>query len=133
MKRNIFINAQVVNTFFISKAAYGKKVLKTVVKHRTCGTCNWWRRNRPGKQVRKQKCVRNHTRSARLMESTSGVQLVAELAEERTPDEVIEGDGDNTLIARLKSILNIGMKKYDRNHVVKNVDRALYSLKVSKG
>ncbi|XP_045211082.2 uncharacterized protein LOC123562513 isoform X1 [Mercenaria mercenaria] len=99
------------HTFFMSKAKYEKKVVKSVVSHRTCGTCNWWRRNKPGQPVRPHKCVRNHTGSARLMESVSGERGVAELAAEGTPVEYIEGDGDNTLIARLKKNMNIDMKK----------------------
>lgn len=68
------------------------------------------------------------------MESTSGVQGVKELQHENTPVEYLEGDGDNTLIARLKTDLNINMKKrFDRNHIVKNVGKSLYSLKNEKG
>lgn len=122
------------HTFFMSKAKYGKKVVKTVVCHRTCGTCNWWRRNRPGQPVRKHNCVRNHRGSARLMESVSGVRGVQELGHEGTPVEYIEGDGDNTMLARLKNELNIDMKKrFDRNHVVKNIGKNLYKLHHEKG
>lgn len=122
------------HTFFMSKAKYGKKVVKTLVSHRTCATCNWWRRNKPGHTVKPHKCVRNHTGSARMMESVSGVRGVVELAEEGTPVEYIEGDGDNTLIARLRDTQNIQMKKrYDRNHVVKNVGKRLYALHHQKG
>ncbi|XP_045202398.2 uncharacterized protein LOC123555866 [Mercenaria mercenaria] len=121
------------HTFFMSKAKYGKKVVKTVVSHRTCGTCNWWRRNRPGQTVRQHKCVRNHQGSARLMESVSGVKGIQELAQEGTPVEYIEGDGDNTMLARLKNELNVTLKKrYDRNHV-KNVGKSLYALHHEKG
>ena len=113
----------------MSKAEYGKKVLKTVVSHRKCGTCNWWRRNRPTQTVRKHQCVKNHSGSARLMESVSGTQGIKELIEEGTPVEYLEGDGDNTLVTRLKSELNLDMKKrFDRNHVVKNVGKKLYGL-----
>uniref|UniRef100_K1QP80 Mutator-like transposase domain-containing protein n=1 Tax=Magallana gigas TaxID=29159 RepID=K1QP80_MAGGI len=63
----------------MSKAKYGKKVVKTVVSHRICGTCKWWQRNRPGQEIRKHRCVHNHTGSARLMESVSGVQGIKEL------------------------------------------------------
>lgn len=53
-----------------------------------------------------------------MMESTSGVLGDKELNESGTPVEYLEGDGDNTLIARLKSDLNISMKKrFDTNHV----------------
>ncbi|XP_053404164.1 uncharacterized protein LOC123554354 isoform X1 [Mercenaria mercenaria] len=111
-----------------------KKVLKTVVSHRTCGTCKWWHRNRPGKKVRNHRCVHTHTGSARHMESVSGEKRVKELLEEGTPIEYLEGDGDNTLIARLKSNLNLTMKKrFDRNHVVKNIGKRLYMLHGEKG
>ena len=118
----------------MSKAKYGKKVVKSIISHRTCGTCNWWRRNRPSDAVRPHKCVRNHTGSARLMESVSGEKGVVQLADEGTPVEYLEGDGDNTLIARLRNNRNIHMKKrYDRNHVVKNVGKSLYALHYKKG
>ncbi|XP_060597154.1 uncharacterized protein LOC132751062 [Ruditapes philippinarum] len=60
------------HTFFMSKSKYGKKVLKSIVSHRVCGTCNWWARNRKGQAVRPHLCVRNHRGSAKLMESVSG-------------------------------------------------------------
>lgn len=64
-----------------------------------------------------------------MMESTSGVQGVKELNESGTPVEYLEGDGDNTLIARLKSDLNISMKKrFDRNHIVKNIGKSMFAL-----
>ncbi|KAL4236486.1 hypothetical protein ACF0H5_004872 [Mactra antiquata] len=108
------------HTFFMSKAKYGKRVLKAIVKHRICGTCNWWKRNRPGVPVRQHRCVRNHAGSARLMESASGEQGILDLKKEGVPVEYIEGDGDNTLISRLRVNQNINMKKrFDRNHVVK--------------
>ena len=66
------------------------------------------------------------------MESGSGLQGVSELAKSGTPVEYIEGDGDNTLIARLKTNLNINMKKrFDRNHIVKNIGKRLYALQAS--
>ena len=118
----------------MSKSKYGKKVVKCKVTHRTCRTCKWWRRFRPGQPVRKHRCVHNHTGSARLMESAGGVQCVKELNEEGTPVEYIEGDGDNTLVARLKSDLNVDIKKrFDKNHVVKNIGKALYALGATKG
>ncbi|XP_053385649.1 uncharacterized protein LOC128545990 [Mercenaria mercenaria] len=68
------------------------------------------------------------------MESVSGEKGVKELLEEGTPIEYLEGDGDNTLIARLKSNLNLTMKKrFDRNHVVKNIGKRLYMLHGEKG
>lgn len=99
------------HTFFMSKPKYGKKVVKTVVNHRICGVCKWWHRNRPGRPVRKHRCVCNHTGSARLMESTGGLMGVKELAAQGTPIECIEGDGDYTLIARIKNELNISLEK----------------------
>ena len=67
---------------------------------------------------------------ARLMECKSGVQGVKELAEEGTPIEVVEGDGDNTMLAHIKSDLNETLKKrFDRNHVVKNIGKHLYAIK----
>lgn len=108
------------HTFFMSKSRYGKKVVKTVVNHRTCGVCKWWHINRPGRPVRKHRCVCNHTGSARLMESTGGIMGVKELTVQGTLIECIEGDGDNTLIARIKNKLNISLKKkFDKNHVLK--------------
>lgn len=122
------------HTFFRSKPKYSKKVVKTVVNHRTCGVCKWWHRNRPGRPVRKHRCVCNHTGSARLMESTGGLMGVKELAAQGTPIECIEGDGDNTLIARIKNELNISLKKkFDKNHVLKNIGKSLYALHAEKG
>ncbi|XP_056002782.1 uncharacterized protein LOC125661105 [Ostrea edulis] len=122
------------HTFFMSKAKYGKKVVKTVVSHRTCGTCKWWQRHRPGQQIRKHKCVHSHTGSARSMESVSGVQGVKELRDLGTPVEILEGDGDNTLITKLKNDLGITMKKrLDKNHVVKNIEKRLYILHGTNG
>ncbi|KAK3083329.1 hypothetical protein FSP39_019577 [Pinctada imbricata] len=122
------------HTFFMSKAKYGKKVLKTVVGHRTCGTCKWWQRNRPGQKIRDHRCVHNHTGSARLMESVSGVRGIKELGEFGTPVEILEGDGDNTMISRIKTDLGLTMKKrLDRNHVVKNFGKQLYTLHGTKG
>ncbi|WAR24663.1 hypothetical protein MAR_038332, partial [Mya arenaria] len=122
------------HTFFMSRAKYGKKVVKSVVCHRTCGTCIWWRRNKPGKPVRSHRCVQNHTGSARLMESVSGQICVQELNSGGTPVEILEGDGDNNLISRLKTNLNLEMKKrFDKNHVVKNIGKHLRTLQSEKG
>lgn len=121
------------HTFFMGKSCYGKKVVKTVVKHRACGTCKWWSRHRPNLPVRPHRCVKNHQGSVRMMESTSGVLGVKELNESGTPVEYLEGDGDNTLIARLKSDLNISMKKrFDRNHIVKNIGKSMFALQERK-
>lgn len=37
------------------------------------------------------------------MESEAGLQAVQEMANQGTPVQIIEGDGDNTLIARAKN------------------------------
>ncbi|KAH3778820.1 hypothetical protein DPMN_180292 [Dreissena polymorpha] len=103
------------HTFFMStdKSARQKKVVKAIVGHRLCGVCSWWRRNKPGQKVRPQRCVRNHTGSARAMEATSGVKGVKELSEQGTPVEYLEGDGDNTLISKLKSDLYVQLKLFN--------------------
>lgn len=75
------------------------------------------------------------------MESASGfgVSGVKELNKSGTPVEILEGDGDNTMISRLKNEFGINMKKrLDKNHVVKNIGKQLYclyndrSVKISK-
>jgi transcriptional regulatory protein LevR len=67
------------------------------------------------------------------MEATSGVKGVQELINEGTPIDYLEGDGDNTLISRLKTELNVEVKKrFDKNHVVKNFTKNLYNLKKEK-
>lgn len=111
------------HTFFMGKSCYEKTEVKTVVKHRACGTCKWWSRHRPNLPVRPHRCVKNHQGSARMMESTSGVLGVKELNESGTPVKYLEGDGDNTLIARLRSDLNM-KKRFDRNHIVKTLVKA---------
>lgn len=117
----------------MSTSKYGKKVVRAIVSHRTCGTCKWWKKNRPFEKVRKHRCVFSHSGSARSMESSSGVKGVRELKERGTPIEIIEGDGDNTLITHLKSDLNISVKKrFDRNHVVKNIGTTLYGIHHNK-
>ncbi|XP_060588030.1 uncharacterized protein LOC132743517 [Ruditapes philippinarum] len=108
------------HTFFMTtgKSRQPKKVVKTIVSHRTSGVCNWWRRKRPGQKVRPHACVRNHRGSARAMEATSGVKGVKELLAEGIPVEYLEGDGDNTLISRLKTDIGVSMKKrFDKNRV----------------
>lgn len=113
------------------------KVVKTVVSHRTCGTCKWWQRNSPGQEIRKHKCVHNHTGSARLMESVSvvsGMQGIKELIDSGTPVDILKGDGDNTMISKIKSDLGTTMKKrLDKNHVIKNIGKRLYALHGTKG
>ena len=126
-----FISA---HTFFMSKARYGKRVVKAIISHRKCGVCDWWKRNRPGQKVRPHRCVKTHSGSARMMESVSGELGVKQLAEEGTPVEYLEGDGDTTLISRLKVNSNVEIKKrFDKNHIVKNVGKRLYALQNEKG
>ena len=69
------------------------------------------------------------------MESVSGEKGVKELAVEETPVEYLEGDGDNTLIARLKTNSDIDMKKrFDKNYTVKkNIGKHMYALHAEKG
>lgn len=52
-----------------------------------------------------------HTGNARFMESTGRLNCVKNLAAQGTPIECLEGDGDNTLISRIKNELNISLKK----------------------
>lgn len=121
------------HTFLLSKSKYGNKVLKTVVKHRTCSVCKWWKRNRPGQKDRNHRCVWNHRGSSKLMEGTSGIQAIKEMMLQKTPVEVIEGDGDNTVISRIENELGVRIKKkLDRNHCVKNIVKHLYDLRNSK-
>lgn len=64
------------------------------------------------------------------MECKSGVQGIRELAEKGTPVENLEGDGDTTMLAYVKSDLNLSLKKwYDRNNVVKNIGKHFYAIK----
>ncbi|XP_053402201.1 uncharacterized protein LOC123555937 isoform X3 [Mercenaria mercenaria] len=122
------------HTFFMSSSKMGKKIVKSVISHRQCSTCNWWRRHRPGQPLRQHRCVRNHSGSARSMESESGEKAILDLAKAGTPVEILEGDGDNTLLARLKSKHGISLKKkYDKNHVIKNLGKSLYGLQNEKG
>lgn len=126
---NMYIFA-IGHTFLISKR---NKVLKTVIKHRSCATCKWWKRNRPGQRIRSHRCVWNHNGSARMMESEAGLLALKEMSSQGTPVEIIEGDGDNTLIARLKSQCGLSVvKRLDKNHCVKNIIKTLYDLRNSK-
>jgi hypothetical protein len=44
--------------------------------------------------------------------------------------EVIEGDSDNTMLSHIKTDLDMTLKKkYDRNHVVKNITKKLFAVK----
>ncbi|XP_060555893.1 uncharacterized protein LOC132716601 [Ruditapes philippinarum] len=93
------------HTFLMSSSKMGKKVLKSVICHKQCSTCNWWRRHRPGQQIRQHRCVRNHFGSARSMERKL-----------------------------LKSKHNISLKKkYDKNHMIKNLGKSFYGLQNEKG
>ena len=102
----------------MSKAIYGKKVVKVIILHHTFSVCKWWKRNHPGVKVRVHRCVHNHSGSARSMESVAGVQGIQHMSKDGTV-EILEGDGDNTLIAKLRNDLGINMKKrLDKNHVI---------------
>ena len=64
------------------------------------------------------------------MESEAGLQAVQEMAQQGTPVETIEGDGDNTLISRAKSQLGVSLKKkLDKNHCIKNIVKTFYELR----
>uniref|UniRef100_A0A8W8I6I6 Exonuclease domain-containing protein n=1 Tax=Magallana gigas TaxID=29159 RepID=A0A8W8I6I6_MAGGI len=84
------------HTFLISKR---NKVLKTVIKHRSCATCKWWKRNRPGQRIRSHRCVWNHNGSARMTESEAGLLALKEMSSQdiswtllkRGGNEAIEG------------------------------------------
>lgn len=56
-------------------------MIKDVVRHRTCGTCNCWRGNR-------HRCAWNYVGSAKLMGCKSGVQGIKEPSDRETPVEV---------------------------------------------
>ncbi|CAG2195904.1 unnamed protein product [Mytilus edulis] len=63
------------------------------------------------------------------MESQAGMQADKELLEQGTPVKTIEEDEDNTFIARLKSELNLTVKKrFDKNHTIKDIVSKLYDL-----
>lgn len=70
-----------------------------------------------------QMCPQSHWKCP-LMESVSGVQDIKELIDSGTPVDILEGDGDNTMIFRIKSDLGITLKKrFDKNHVFKNIKK----------
>ena len=118
------------HTFLISKQ---NKVLKTVITHRTCGKCKWWKRNKPGTRAPPHRCVWNHNGSARSMESQAGLEALKSMSDQGTPVQVIEGDGDNTLIARAKNQLGVTItKKLDKNHCIKNIVKSFYELRSEK-
>ncbi len=118
----------------MTKSQYGKKVVKSVVLHRTCRTCQYWQKSRPGIPVRTHRCVKNHIGSARMIEAKAGCKAIQELAAEGTPVEILEGDGDSTLISRLREHHNIKLKKkLDKNHVIKNIVKKLHEIAAEKG
>lgn len=48
---------------------------------------------------------------------------------QKTPVEVIEGDGDNTVISRIENELGVRIKKkLDGSHCVKKIVKHLYDL-----
>ena len=117
------------HTFLVSKIKYGNKVLKTIFKHRTFTVYKCWKRNRPGQKVRNHRCVWNHNGSSKLMETTAGIQAIKEMISQKTPVEVIEGDGYNTVISRIETEMGVKIKKkIDHNHCVKNIVKRLYYL-----
>lgn len=67
------------------------------------------------------------------MENTGGLMGVKMLAAQGTHIEWIRGDDDNTLIARIKSELNISLKIFvNKNQVLKNIGKSLYALHAKK-
>ena len=113
----------------VSKSKYGNKVLKTIVKHRTCSVCKWWKRNRSAQKVRNHRCVMNHKGSSKRTESNSRIQAIKEMISQKTPVDVIEGDGNNTVISWIENELGVRIKKkLDHNHCVKNIVKHLYDL-----
>lgn len=56
------------------------------------------------------------------MKRTVGLQAVKEMTVQGTPVQILDGDGDNSLIARAKNQLGISLtKNLDINHPVKNL------------
>ena len=45
------------------------------------------------------------------MESEAGLKAIKEMIQHGTPVEIIEGDGDNTLVARLEKNMGLTVKK----------------------
>jgi hypothetical protein len=55
-----------------------------------------------------------------MMESEAGLQAIKEMTSQGTPVDIIEGDGDNTVMARPKSQCGKSVvKRLDKNHCVK--------------
>lgn len=109
-----------------------KKILKTVVHHRSCRVCKWWRKYRQGRPIRPHACVLNHYGSARSIESEAGLQGVREFQKAGLAVDVLEGDGDSSMMAKLSAHGYKIHKKYDKNHCVKSVTTAMYNLKGGK-
>ncbi len=138
--RLFYFDFETGHTLFMSTSRYQKKkkILKALVHHRSCGVCKWWKRQRPGLKVRPHTCVFNHSGSARSIESAAGVQAVAEFHKAGYPIDIIEGDGDSSVEAKLRDAGFKIQKKFDKNHIVKNITTQLYnvakdrSLKLSK-
>lgn len=69
-----------------------------------------------------------------MMEGDAGLEAIKELMAQGQPVDTIEGDGDNTLIARIQSQLGINItKKLDKNHCIKNRSKAFYDMRAEKG
>lgn len=67
------------------------------------------------------------------MECISGEKGVKELAAAGTPVEYLKGDGDNTLISRLKTNSDISIKKrFDKDHIVRNIGKQVFALHAKK-
>lgn len=54
------------------------------------------------------------------MESNAEIKAIKEMISQKTPVEVIEGDGDNTVISRIENEMGVKIKKkLDHNHCEK--------------
>ena len=112
--------------FLMSLSKYGKKVLNSQTIHRTCGFCKWHKRKFPDKKVPQHRCVWNHRGSAKMMEITGCTAAIKAMKKNGTPVEILEGDGDDTVIPRLAQENIIVDKRYDKNHIVKNFGSRCY-------
>lgn len=68
------------------------------------------------------------------MESEAGLQAIKDMIQQGTPVGIIEGDGYNTLVARLQRSMGLTVKKknLDKNHCIKNIVKQLYDLRNKK-
>jgi len=66
------------------------------------------------------------------MESVSGEQGLDEITNDGIPVEYIICDGDSTMMARVRNKYPNLKKRFDKNHVVKNIGKSLYSLQASR-